>query len=227
MADAAPSQHVELHHLRAVVAKWQQRVPRITEMLRRRSEALALAESENRALRREIAVLRAQTSEPTPAPSGGRARAAADANDDGSLELDNAMFERTRLERELQSLQTRNGWLVDLLEILTARFERANAELLSLRRHAPQNVPAVESVDPEAPAVDGQHRLLKIRGVGAKSLQALLASGIRDLDELASLDGGVLNDPASPLHAHRARIRRERWVEQAQALTAATKGGRV
>ena len=60
----------ELAMLRVEIAKWQQRVPKITELLRNRSEALAASEQLNRQLRKSLAEEQEKSAQRKPSPCG-------------------------------------------------------------------------------------------------------------------------------------------------------------
>ncbi|MEQ8486412.1 MAG: hypothetical protein RIB46_18785 [Pseudomonadales bacterium] len=61
--------------------------------------------------------------------------------------------------------------------------------------------------------------LLRIHGVGQKLAEQLHALGIHRLQQIAELDHDDLENAAHVLHAHRSRILRDRWIEQAAALS--------
>jgi predicted flap endonuclease-1-like 5' DNA nuclease len=214
----------DLSVLRAEIAKWQERVPKITEILRRRSEALAGAEQQNRELRKALAEeisraaesttelrLRASQSEATVAEMESELR---------TLQLDSSRF-----QKEISSLESRNRMLSETVDILTYQFSRANEELLALRR-ARDRVLA-ELVPPSMPesSTHGEttaNDLLRIRGIGTKTRQLLFEAGITTVESLAAISAERLDDPGSALFPHRARIRRECWVQQARELLNAT-----
>ncbi len=218
----------ELAMLRGEIAKWQQRVPKITELLRKRSEALAESELQNRQLRKALAEAQetvAQSSSETRTPASGSGR-------DNPEEVVHTMrLEVSRLQKELGSLQTRNRMLAETVEVLTHQLSRSNADLLVFRRA--QHPPPVEVVlqpaaanesgqvptflPPPAPAL-GMPDLLQIHGVGVKIRKRLVDAGINTIETLATLTDLQLDDPAFSLFSLGPRIRRERWVEQARHL---------
>ena len=212
----------ELAMLRAEIAKWQQRVPKITELLRNRSDALAASEQLNRQLRKALAEQQErfeQISDTTGTPATSMGRPEFDE------EVVALRFESLRLKKELGSLETRNRMLAETVEVLTHQFSRANGELLSFRRarestiaNLPTEAPDVRpqalmpSTEPTPPD------LLQIRGVGMKTRSRLVEAGIDSVESLASISLETLDNPDSPLFSLGSRIRRERWVEQARQL---------
>ena len=225
MADALPTtaQNAagagnELAVLRVEIAKWQQRVPKIMEILRTRSEALAVVEQENRELRQALAA----------APAAGQTATSAEQHalrQAMETELADLRIASAWLQRDVTSLETRNRMLAETVEVLTTQFAHAQAELLRLRgavATGPDQAPVQPvATDVEtAPAPVGADGLSLIRGVGVKSVQMLVEAGVDSLQALADLDDAVLDNPEGTLFAHRARIRREGWVEQAKMLLA-------
>jgi predicted flap endonuclease-1-like 5' DNA nuclease len=212
----------ELAMLRVEIAKWQQRVPKITELLRNRSDALAASEQLNRQLRRALAEEQEKSAQlgdkyGIPVTEGARTE-----TEEEAIAL---RFELFRLKKELGSLETRNRMLAETVEVLTHQFSRANTELLAFRRtrdlasnklpNEAKDVPAPISVLPVEPTLPA---LLQIRGVGIKTRQRLVEAGINSVEDLALIGPETLDDPASPLFSLGSRIRRERWVEQARQL---------
>jgi predicted flap endonuclease-1-like 5' DNA nuclease len=212
----------ELAMLRVEIAKWQQRVPKITELLRNRSDALAASEQLNRQLRRALAEEQEKSAQLSdkygiPVTEGARTE-----TEEEAIAL---RFELFRLKKELGSLETRNRMLAETVEVLTHQFSRANTELLAFRRardlapnklpNEAKDVPAPISVLPVEPTLPA---LLQIRGVGIKTRQRLVEAGINSVEDLALIGPETLDDPASPLFSLGSRIRRERWVEQARQL---------
>lgn len=212
----------ELALLRVEIAKWQQRVRKITELLRNRSDALAASEQLNRQLRRALAEEQEKSAQLGNKPG-------IPATENGGTEIEeesiSLRFELFRLKKELGSLETRNRMLAETVEVLTHQFSRANAELLATRRArdlAPNkspneagDVPAHISVSPAEPTPPD---LLQIRGVGIKTRQRLVEAGINSVENLALVEPETLDDPAYPLFSLASRIRREHWVEQARQL---------
>ncbi|MCP5184086.1 MAG: hypothetical protein H6993_09000 [Pseudomonadales bacterium] len=190
------------------VRKWQQRVPRIAEMLRRRSEALDWSQKENRALRRELEQMRT-----APAPDREFLLPEVDGVNHAQI--------CSQLERQVQSLQARNQSLSRTLEVLTEQFAHANEEIRLLRDELARSEALVEGARSRGSEIEmpraPQHPLRCIRGIGAKSLETLRAAGIETVEALAQLEPALLDDPESLLYPHRTRIRRERWIEQAAA----------
>ncbi len=212
----------ELAMLRVEIAKWQQRVPKITELLRKRSDALAASEQLNRQLRRALAEEQekfAQISGTTGIPATSLNRP------EFEEEVIALRFESVRLKKELGSLETRNRMLAETVEVLTHQFSRANTERLAFRlarESAPGNLsneardaltqtstPLTEPTPPD---------LLQIRGVGIKTRRRLVEAGINSVESLALIIPETLDDPGSPLFSLGSRIRRERWLEQARQL---------
>jgi|GEM_PF-3776855 len=218
----------ELEMIRVEIAKWQQRVPKITELLRNRSEALAASELQNRQLRKALSRARE-----TVAQSRGEAEIPVPAN--GREELEDELlalrFESSRLQKELGSLETRNRMLAETVEVLTHQFSRSHAELLAFRRARDQS-PAHVEMQPAGANGTGHAiallsptlseltfpDLLQIRGVGIKTRQRLVDAGINSVESLAKLTAAKRDDPAFSLFSFGPRMRRERWVEQAQQL---------
>jgi len=211
----------ELEMIRVEIAKWQQRVPKITELLRNRSEALAASELQNRQLRKALSRARE-----TVAQSRGEAEIPVPAN--GREELEDELlalrFESSRLQKELGSLETRNRMLAETVEVLTHQFSRSHAELLAFRRARDQS-PAHVEMQPAGANGTGPTLseltfpdLLQIRGVGIKTRQRLVDAGINSVESLAKLTAAKRDDPAFSLFSFGPRMRRERWVEQAQQL---------
>ncbi|MFU8816401.1 MAG: hypothetical protein ACNA7W_13710 [Pseudomonadales bacterium] len=60
--------------------------------------------------------------------------------------------------------------------------------------------------------------LTKIRGIGRKFAAQLNGLGIHRYQQIAELDDDALADRQHPLHPHRARVLRDRWIEQAVGL---------
>ncbi len=115
------------------------------------------------------------------------------------------------------SLENRNQLLQQTVEILTIRLEDAVGEIGRLRASVAV-IPAHRSIlQPELPA-DNSRVLLRIRGIGEKTLGLLEQAGIHSLESLAELQDLALDDPNSALFPHRTRIRKQRWVGQAREL---------
>ena len=201
----------EIARLREENAKWRQRVPKITETLRVRTDALAHLQRRNVCLQAELEALQVAfrnlqaDSEPAPAVR------------DLQFELERLAAERTRLEAEVASLETRNRLLHQTVEILTTRLGAAVEDLARLRAAA-RGAPVAF----EADTADAQTKvLLRIRGIGEKTLGMLVEAGISSVAGLADLHDGRLDDPDCPLFPLRARIRKQRWIAQARELLSA------
>lgn len=212
----------ELAMLRGEIAKWQQRVPKITELLRNRSDALAASEQLNRQLRKALAEQQErfeQISDTTGTPATSMGRPEFDE------EVVALRFESLRLKKELGSLEIRNRMLAETVEVLTHQFSRANGELLAFRR-ARESTPAslpnealdvrTQALKPPAERIPPD--LMQIRGVGFKTRNRLVEAGIDSVASLALITADLLDDPASTLFSLASRIRRERWIEQARQL---------
>jgi len=201
----------ELTQLRAENAKWRQRVPKLTEMLKLRGEALAQAESRSRRLQSERDELLAANTRRDAVVSAGLGES------HGELvgESRRVHIDQARLEKDLVSLEARNRLLQQTVEILNFRLADAIAEIGKLRENQ-QSMGASGSVI----KVDGAHIMLRIKGIGEKTLRMLQQAGIESVESLADLHEASLDDPESPLFPHRGRIRKQEWVAQAKALLA-------
>jgi len=212
----------ELAILRVEIAKWQQRVPKITELLRNRSDALAASEQLNRQLRKALAEEQEKSAQLAGKSGYSAMQKGCAETEEEAIAL---QFEMSRLKKELGSLQTRNRMLAETVEVLTHQFSRANTELLAFRRSrepvpnkSPNDAGEAFNHIPVSPAEPTSPDLLQIRGVGIKTRQRLAEAGINSVENLALIAPESLDDPASPLFSLGSRIRRERWVEQARQL---------
>lgn len=213
----------ELAALRVEIAKWQKRVPKITELLRIRSDALAASEQQNRQLRRALA----DEQERFARLSATGAPGAMIARPEFDEEVIALRFESLRLKKELGSLEIRNRMLAETVEVLTHQFSLANKERLAFRRARESGLGDLSneatrtrtqsSMPPSEPTPPD---LLQIRGVGIKTRKRLIEAGINSVESLTLITPEALNDPDSPLFSLGSRIRRERWVEQARQLLA-------
>jgi predicted flap endonuclease-1-like 5' DNA nuclease len=195
--------HAEIARLRAEITKWRQRVPKLTEMLRLRGEALA--DAERRAGRLQTERDRLLEVQKTREASVVKMR-----TDPG---VDPRRIERERFERDLLSLESRNRLLRETVEILTNRLSDAVAEIGRLREQREVNV-STNAVS----TVDDTRVLLRIRGIGEKTLGLLQQVGIDSVESLAGLHEALLDDPQSALFPHRGRIRKQKWIAQARSL---------
>lgn len=206
MRQAFAEQQTEVHQLRTEIAKWRQRVPKLMESLRVRAESLAGAERQNRRLQEQLEVMRQQCSEADPLRMAELGR-----------EVECLTQDRSRLERDLISLENRNRMLQETVAILNIRLADALEDIGVLRseqreqrreRRGGERLPQPESV----------RILLRIRGVGEKTLGLLQEAGIHSVESLAALGEDALDDPGSLLFPLRARIRKQRWINQAREL---------
>lgn len=129
-----------------------------------------------------------------------RAERAIDENSRYVTQLDDRLERQktllAQLEEELAEAQTRRADEATL----AARLQELEEELtlMSMQR-------------------DGDDLTL-IRGVGPKLARQLNAMGIFRLEQIAELDPQSLADDAHLLHAHKGRILRDGWIEQAARL---------
>jgi predicted flap endonuclease-1-like 5' DNA nuclease len=103
-----------------------------------------------------------------------------------------------------------NAKLLLVLNQQLADERSRNAELR-------ERVRQLECTTSTAPSRDGDD-LTRIHGVGHKLAEQLNELGIYRYQQIAELDAQELDDEAHALHAHRARIARDRWIEQAVKL---------
>ncbi|MFW6094187.1 MAG: hypothetical protein ACODAC_09455 [Pseudomonadota bacterium] len=234
----------DLDALKAELAKWRERVPKLAAALRQRA-------TEVEGLRTEIERLRGEE-DPLAAVAHVRAREARI----GQLEteLEEARDHHHRLAQENEELRERNDQMLEtaqiaerqiasltgFLETLRADAERHKAHLHALDRELAEcrterqaalaeketkigelreRIRELEAQLAERPVADED--LTRIHGVGSKLATQLEDLGYRRLQQIAGLDLTALEDPGHPLHAHRARIVRDRWIEQARRLTGA------
>jgi predicted flap endonuclease-1-like 5' DNA nuclease/predicted nucleic acid-binding Zn-ribbon protein len=106
------------------------------------------------------------------------------------VEADNKLL--VVLNQQLADARTQNGELLDRIRALEAEGGRGR---------------------------EVEDELMRIHGVGQKLAEQLHALGIHRLQQIAELDEADLDDSDHVLHAHRGRIVRDRWIEQAAALT--------
>ena len=212
----------ELAMLRVEIAKWQQRVPKITELLRNRSDALAASEQLNRQLRKALAEEQGKSAQLADRSGNSAMQEGSTESEEETIAL---RFELFRLKKELGSLETRNRMLAETVEVLTHQFSHANTELLAFRRarelaldKSPNDAGDAATHISVSPAEPTPPDLLQIRGVGIKTRQRLAEAGINSVENLALVAPETLDDPASPLFSLGSRIRRECWVEQARQL---------
>ncbi|MEM1229161.1 MAG: hypothetical protein AAGI15_01395 [Pseudomonadota bacterium] len=111
-----------------------------------------------------------------------------------------------------------------MLLILNQQLQRAqeeNARLSAELRSLSATGLAGQGAD--AAANDGTvsgDDLSEIRGIGDRLLEQLIELGYRRFADIAALEPAALEAPDHPLHTHRSRIERDRWIAQARALQA-------
>lgn len=210
MRQVLAEQPNEVQQLRAEITKWRQRVPKLIESLRVRGEALSRAERQNRHLHEELEALQERIAAADPHKVSARMT-------ELGRETERLAMDRSRLEKALISLENRNRMLQETVEILTVRLADAVGEigvLRSLRRaQQPEHRSGDATSQPESVRI-----LLRIRGVGEKTLGLLQEAGIDSVESLAELAEDALDDPGSPLFPHRSRIRKQRWINQAREM---------
>ncbi|MBM4202769.1 MAG: hypothetical protein FJ194_01280 [Gammaproteobacteria bacterium] len=163
MQATPPEEQAEIDQLRAEITKRRQREPKLTEILKVRSEALAQPERRIRQLQNEREGLLAA--------SRRQAEALSTDFDEESMETRRLQLDRVRLEKDLNSLENRNRLLQQTVEILNGSLADAVAEIGMLR----ESQQVVAPTAPPAPAAteDGPHIMLRIKGIGEKALQML------------------------------------------------------
>jgi predicted flap endonuclease-1-like 5' DNA nuclease len=206
MRQVFAEQPTEVHQLRVEIAKWRQRVSKLIESLRVRGESLVRAEGRNRQLLEELEEMRQRVA------AAGTARMSAGLTEPGG-EVEHLLKDRARLENELTCLANRNRLLQETIAILNVRLADAVEEIGTLRSMR-QDRP---SRDPQ-PRTDDVRILLRIRGIGEKTLGLLQEAGIHSVESLAELGETTLDDPGSPLFPLRTRIRKQCWIRQAREL---------
>jgi len=159
-------------------------------VVRAHESALAQREAELRALRLQLTGLEALL----------QAQSAAEVDPVGVAGLNETS---ARADRDNQSLRILNQQLRDA---------RARNEALLVRVRELETTAA--GVGPAADVDE----LTRIRGVGPRLAEHLRSLGVNTLAEVAALDTRVLDDPAHALASLKARILRDRWIEQAAAL---------
>lgn len=116
------------------------------------------------------------------------------------------------LNQQLAAERTRNEELQEQLRALSRAQERG--------AEAAAEAAAEAEVDPAgAPAVAGDD-LTRIHGVGQKLAEQLNELGIYHYRQIAEIDADGLDDEAHVLYAHRGRIMRDGWIDQAVRLIA-------
>jgi predicted flap endonuclease-1-like 5' DNA nuclease len=107
--------------------------------------------------------------------------------------------------------------------VLVRRFHLQTLRIAELERQAREQNTSIEQLQaslPKRPAEASQ--LLSIRGIGPKYARTLSALGVTTVEELAALTEDDVNRIEHQLRIRNGRIRRERWVEQAQQLAPLT-----
>jgi predicted flap endonuclease-1-like 5' DNA nuclease len=105
-----------------------------------------------------------------------------------------------------------DGKLMAVLNQQLTDARAHNGELLDRIRALETELAAARSAGDDDP-------LTLIHGVGQKLAEQLHALGIHTLDQVAELNPADLDHDGHVLHPHRARILRDRWIEQAAKLT--------
>lgn len=100
-----------------------------------------------------------------------------------------------------------------LLLVLNQQLADERSRNAELRERLGQ----LEAAARAAPSRNGDD-LTRIHGVGCKLAEQLNELGIYHYQQIAELDADSLDDEAHALHAHRGRITRDRWIEQAVKL---------
>jgi predicted flap endonuclease-1-like 5' DNA nuclease len=107
--------------------------------------------------------------------------------------------------------------------VLVRRFHLQTLRIAELERQAREQNTLIEQLQaslPKRPAEASE--LLSIRGIGPKYARTLSALGVTTVAELAALTEDDVNRVEHQLRIRNGRIRRERWVEQAQQLAPPT-----
>ena len=105
---------------------------------------------------------------------------------------------------------------------LVRRFREQIARIAELERHVREQkvqIQDLQAVLPQRPR-GADSALLQVRGIGPKYAKALEALDLGSLEALASLNDADVQRIEQQLRIRNGRIRRERWVEQAQELLA-------
>lgn len=112
---------------------------------------------------------------------------------------------------EVDPADVADGRLLAVLNQQLADARAQNGELLDRIR-------ALEAERSSNRPGERADELTLIHGIGQKLAEQLHALGIHRLGQIAALDPSDLDDADHLLHPHRARILRDRWIEQAARL---------
>jgi predicted flap endonuclease-1-like 5' DNA nuclease len=119
----------------------------------------------------------------------------------------------SRRSQELLEADEREAVLVRRFHLQTLRLAELDRQVREQKTLIEQLQSALPKRPPEA------SELHSIRGIGPKYARALSALGVSTIGSLAALSDDDVNRIEQQLRIRNGRIRRERWVEQAQQQT--------
>ena len=135
-------------------------------------------------------------------------------------ELENLLRQRTEElnDANWRLEQATNAADASVVLILNQQLKDAREELA--RAKAKAGAPPAEA-GPPAPAPATADDLTRLKGVGEKVAEQLVAAGVTRFEDVVALDLEAMKASQHPLHGLRARIAKDDWIGQAQALLSA------